>query len=73
MRCIKFVLECCVVVNHINSTLSSLRLGDADEWRQLFTDGKPRLQIVSQNLVIEVMVDPNIYSVIVSSFMFPED
>ena len=39
LPCINFVRKCCVVVHNLNSNLAALRLGDVDEWHQLFTDG----------------------------------
>ena len=73
LPCINFVWKCRVVVKNLNSTLEALRLGDADEWRQIFTDGTPRRKISFQNLVIAVMVDSKLDPVIVSSCMFLED
>ena len=71
--CINFVRQCRVVVQNLNSNLAALRLGDADEWYQLFTDGTSIHQISFQNLVIAVIVDSNLDPVIVSSCMFLED
>ena len=73
LPCINFVRQCRVVVQNLNSTLAALRLGEADEWHQLFTDGTSRRQIAFQNLVIAVMVDSKLDPVIVSSCMFLED
>ena len=42
LPCINFVRQCRVVVQYMNSNLAALRLGDADEWHQLFTDGTSR-------------------------------
>ena len=53
----KFVRQCRVVVQNLNSTLAEMRLGDAYECHKLFTDGTLRRQIAFQNLVIAVMVD----------------
>ena len=54
---INFVRKCRVFVQNLNSTLAALRLVDADEWHQIFTDETPRRQIDFHNLVIAVMVD----------------
>ena len=73
LTCIKFVRQCCVVVQNLNYTLSALRLGDADEWHQIFTDGTSSCQIDFQNLVISVMVYSKLNTVIVSSCILLED
>ena len=73
LPCINFVRQCCVVVQNMNSTLAVLRLGEADEWHQIFTDETSRRQIDFQNLMIVVMVDSNLDPVILSSCMFLED
>jgi len=39
---ISFVRECRVVLQNLNETLSALRLGTAETWQQLFTDGTSR-------------------------------
>ena len=73
MPCINFVRQCRVVVQNLKSTLAALRLGDADEWHQIFTDGTSSCQIDFQNLVISVMVYSNLNTVIVSSCILLED
>ena len=45
MPCIDFVRQCRVVVQNLNLTLAGLRLGEVDEWRQLFTYGTSRRKI----------------------------
>ena len=70
---INFVRQCRTVLQNINETLSALRLGQADTWHQLFTDGTTRRQIAFQNLVIALMVDGKLDPVIVSSCMILED
>ena len=64
--------KCRVVVQNLNTTLAALRLDEADEWHQLFTDGTSRRQIAFQNLVIAVMVDSKLDHVVVSPCMFLE-
>ena len=66
LPCINFVRKYCIVVQNLNSTLAALRLGDEDEWHQLFTDGTSRRHIAFQNLVIKVMADSKLDTVIVS-------
>ena len=73
MHCINFVCKCRVVVQNLNSTIAALRLGDADEWHQIFTDVKSRRQISFQNLVVAFMLYSRLNPAIVSSCMFLED
>ena len=73
LPCINFVRKRRVVVQNLNSTLAAIRLGEADEWHQLFTDGTYQRKIVLQNLVIAFMVDSKLNPVIVYSCMFLED
>ena len=73
LPCIKCLRQCSVVVKNLKSTLAALRLGEADERHQLFTDGTSKRRIAFQNLVIAVMVDSKLNPVIVSSCMLLED
>lgn len=70
-----FVRECRVVLQNVNETLSAFRLGNADTWHQVFTDGTTRRQIAFQNLVIALMEEEggNLDPVIVSSCMYVEN
>ena len=68
-----FVQECRTVLQNLNETLSAFRLGTADSWHQVFTDGTTRRQIAFQNLVIALMEDGDLDPVIVSSCMFVEN
>ena len=70
---VNFVRECRVVVQNLNEMLAAMRLGDADVWHQLFTDGTSRRQTEFQNLVIGLMEDEKLDPVIVSSCMWLED
>jgi len=70
---VNFVRQCRTVLQNINETLAALRLGNADSWHQLFTDGTTRRQIAFQNLVIALMEDGKLDPVIVSSCMILED
>ena len=42
---VNFVRECRIVLQNLNKTISALRLGSADTWHQVFTDGTARRQI----------------------------
>ena len=42
---VHFVRECQIVMQNLNETLSALRIGSADTWHQVFTDGTARRQI----------------------------
>jgi len=70
-----FVRECRVVLQNVNETLSAFRLGNADTWHQVFTDGTTRRQIAFQNLVIALMEEEgaDLDPVIVSSCMYVEN
>ena len=57
----------------MNETLAALRLGKAESWHQLFTDGTSRRQIAFQNLVIALMENGKLDPVIVSSCMVLDD
>jgi hypothetical protein len=70
---INFVRQCRVVVQNLNSTLSAMRLGRADIWHQLFTDGTTRRQIAFQDLIIALMEDDVLDPVIVSSCLVLEN
>ena len=39
---VNFFCECRIVLQYLNETLSALRLGSADTWHQVFTDGTAR-------------------------------
>ena len=52
---VNFVRESQVVLKNLNKTLTALRLGSADTWHQVFTDGTARRQISMQNLVVALM------------------
>ena len=70
---IDFVRKFIVVLQTVNETLSDFRLGNAETWHQLFTDGTYRWQIYLQNLVISLMDNGGLDPVIVSSCMYIED
>ena len=41
LTCTNFVRQCRIVVQNLNPTLAALRLGDSDEWHQLFAGCLP--------------------------------
>ena len=70
---VSFIRHCRTVLQNLNETLAALRLGNADNWHQLFTNGTTRRQIAFQNLVIALMEDGKLDPVIVSSCMILKD
>ena len=70
---VNFVRQCRGVLQNINSTLAAFRLGKADTWHQLFTDGTSRRQLSFQNLIITIMEVDKLDPVIVSSCEFVEN
>ena len=70
---VSFVRQCRTVLQNLNETLAAMRLGNADSWHQLFTDGTSKRQIAFQNLVIALMEEGKLDPVIVSSCMILED
>ena len=68
-----FVRQCQTVLQNINKTLSAFRLGQAETWHQVFTDGTARRQIAIQNLVVALMEGDDLDPVIVSSCMYVEN
>ena len=59
-----YVRKCRVDLQNRNYMLATCRLGKADHWHQIFTDGTTRRQITFQNLVIGLMTDGDFESVI---------
>ena len=70
---VNFIRGCRTVLQNMNEALAALRLGSAETWHQLFTDGTSRRQIAFQNLVIALMENGKLDPVIVSSCMVVED
>ena len=70
---VNFLRQCWVLLHNLNDTLSAFRLGNADSWHQVFTDGTTRRQIAFQNFVIALMEDGDLDTVIVSSCMYLEN
>ena len=52
-----YVCKCFSIVKNLNDIISACRLGKAENWHQIFTDGTTRRQITFQNLVIFLMTD----------------
>ena len=73
LPCVNFIRQCRVVVQNINATLSAMRLGRADVWHQMFTDGTTRRQTAFQDLIIALMEDDVLDPVIVSSCIILEN
>ena len=70
---INFVRQCRTGLQNMNEILSALRLGQAENWGQMFTDGTSRRQIAFQNMVIGLMEDGTLDPVIVLSCMVLEN
>jgi hypothetical protein len=71
---VNFVQECCVVVQNLNEMLAVYKLGVAESWTQVFTDGTNRRQMALQNLAIAVKSGDNaIEHVIASLCIFAEN
>ena len=73
---VRFVRMCRTVVQVLGETMVAIRLGRANFWQQLFTDGTSRRQTSFQNIVIglkseseDKVLDP----IVVSSCIFLED
>ena len=45
LPCVNFVRQCWVVLQNLNHTLSTFRLGNAESWHLVFTDGTTRRHI----------------------------
>ncbi len=66
-------VPCQVVLQNLNETLATLRLGRSEEWFQLFPDGTSHQQIAMQNLVIALRENGQLNNVIVSSCITLKD
>ena len=73
LPCVNIVRQCGLVLQNLNKTLSVFRLGNADSWHQVFTDGTTRRQIAFRNLVIVLMENGDLYPVIFLSCMYVEN
>ncbi len=62
-----------MIVENLNDLLSDFRLGNAEKWKQLFTNRTTHCQIAFQNLVIGISNGDVYESIIVSSCILLED
>jgi hypothetical protein len=71
---VNFFRGCRVVVQVIGETVTAIKLGEAETWKQLWTDATTRRQIPFTALIIGILGDENdIDPVVVSSCIFMED
>jgi hypothetical protein len=70
---LSFIRQCRVVVQTIAELLAAFRLGNAETWLQIFTDGTSRRQIAFQNLIISILENDKIVPIILSSCIYLED
>jgi hypothetical protein len=71
---VNFVRGCRVVVQVVGETVTAIKLGNAETWKQLWTDATTRRQIPFTALIIGILGDDNdIDPVVVSSCIFMED
>ena len=71
---VSFARSCRVVLQNLNDMLAAYKLGTAEHWHQLFTDGTTRRQTTFLNLIIGVLDDDGLMdTVIASSCIFAEE
>jgi hypothetical protein len=71
---VSFVRTCRVLVEVMGETLTAIKLANAPEWSQLWTDSTTRRQIPFTALIIGILAESgNIDPVVVSSCIFMED
>jgi hypothetical protein len=71
---VNFVRGCRVVVQVIGKTVTAIKLGNAETWKQLWTNATTHSQIPFTALIIGILGDENdIDPVVVSSCIFMED
>ena len=69
-----FVRSCCSVVEVIGETITAMKLANAGNWDQLWTDATTRRQVPFTALIIGVLGDAEkVDPVVVSSCIFMED
>ena len=74
LPCINFVRECRVLVEVMGETITAIKLANATQWSQLWTDSTTRRQIPFTALIIGVLAKSgNVDPVVVSSCIFMED
>ena len=54
---LEYARKCRFVVQNLNDMLAACRLGKADNWNEIFTDGTIWRQNTFQKLVISLMTD----------------
>ena len=69
---VSFVRSCRTIVQIMNETLAAMRLGGAEKWFQMNTDGTSRRQTAISNLIISVLDGTELDPVVVSSCMYLE-
>jgi len=62
-----FIRKCRSVLENLNLMLAAKRLGEAESWHQLFTDGTSRQQIAFQNLVIGLLDAQGKFDLVIAS------
>jgi len=71
---VNFVRECRVFVEVMGETLTAIKLANAPEWLQLWTNATTRRQIPFTALIIGVLAESgDIDPVVISSCIFVED
>ena len=71
---INFVRECRVLVEVMGETITAIKLANASQWSQLWTDSTTRRQIPFTALIIGVLAESgDVDPVVVSSCIFMED
>ena len=64
---INFVRKCRTILRIVGETLAAYRLGKANDWQQLFSDGTSRRQSAIQNLIIGIKEDSKLRNIALSS------
>ena len=70
---VSYVRYCRVLIQVIGDTITALKLGAADNWKQIFFDATTRRQVPFQAVIVALMTDGKLDPVIVSSCIFMED
>ena len=74
LPCINFMRECRVLVEVMGETITAIKLANATQWSQLWTDSTTRRQIPFTALIIGVLAESgNVDPVVVSLCIFMED
>ena len=62
-----------MLIQVIGDTITALKLGSADYWKQIFFDTTTRRQVPFQAVIVALMTDGKLDPVIVSLCIFMED